>query len=268
MKLPHVYAFYSVKGGVGKSALAVAAALGFAQRGRPVAVIDADFMGTSLAEGLSLEGPEAREPTYINAFVLQAADGFDPEKHAWSHPSTPDVRWFPSSPEAADVERAAELVFTARAAETGTRLHRVVTAIASATEGERPVVLVDLPPGLFGLPVVVMRAFSTSREVWDFTPVLVTTPDRNDLLRSVREFPRLFAPRGAVWLLNRDRGAPERTRDQVREALPALLRDSGLERSLRSVGWREEGLGRLYTQPELSLPDATTSLVVDLLERI
>ena len=52
-----IHAFCSVKGGVGKSTLAVACATRLARQGREVVLIDADLTGSSLADGLTLEAP-------------------------------------------------------------------------------------------------------------------------------------------------------------------------------------------------------------------
>jgi hypothetical protein len=51
-------AFFSTKGGVGKSTLAVACAKLLAASGRKVALIDADVTGTSLSDGLDLCAPD------------------------------------------------------------------------------------------------------------------------------------------------------------------------------------------------------------------
>jgi hypothetical protein len=51
------YSFHSVKGGVGKSTLSVVSALGLAQQGHRVTLIDMDLTGTSLADVLPLEAP-------------------------------------------------------------------------------------------------------------------------------------------------------------------------------------------------------------------
>jgi hypothetical protein len=51
------YSFHSVKGGVGKSTLSVLTALGLAQRGARVTLVDMDLTGTSLADVLPLEAP-------------------------------------------------------------------------------------------------------------------------------------------------------------------------------------------------------------------
>lgn len=52
-----LHAFCSVKGGVGKSTLAVTGASWLAQQGRTVVLLDADLTGNSLADGLSLSAP-------------------------------------------------------------------------------------------------------------------------------------------------------------------------------------------------------------------
>lgn len=52
-----LHTFCSAKGGVGKSALAVACAKLLARSGRDVVLIDADMTGTSLADGLDLCAP-------------------------------------------------------------------------------------------------------------------------------------------------------------------------------------------------------------------
>lgn len=57
MAPPVLHVFASIKGGVGKSTLAVTCARLLAARGRPCVVIDMDFTGTSLADGLDLRPP-------------------------------------------------------------------------------------------------------------------------------------------------------------------------------------------------------------------
>lgn len=52
-----LHAFCSVKGGVGKSTLAIATAKLLAGLGRVPVVVDADMLGTSLADGLRLRAP-------------------------------------------------------------------------------------------------------------------------------------------------------------------------------------------------------------------
>jgi len=53
-----LHAFCSIKGGVGKSTLAVACARLLAEQDRQAVLIDADLTGTSLADGLELVAPD------------------------------------------------------------------------------------------------------------------------------------------------------------------------------------------------------------------
>lgn len=58
MKSPlTIHAYASVKGGVGKSSLAVVSALHLARQGRGVVILDADLTGSSLGDGLALRAP-------------------------------------------------------------------------------------------------------------------------------------------------------------------------------------------------------------------
>lgn len=54
----HCYSFHSVKGGVGKSTLAICVALYLADQGKRVTLIDLDAIGTSLVEGLPMCAPQ------------------------------------------------------------------------------------------------------------------------------------------------------------------------------------------------------------------
>lgn len=71
------YSFHSVKGGVGKSTLSVLTALGLAQRGAQVTLVDMDLTGTSLADVLPLEAPAwvGKEPI-ATLDLLQPPTGF------------------------------------------------------------------------------------------------------------------------------------------------------------------------------------------------
>lgn len=302
MSSPDVYAFYSVKGGAGKTALAIAAALGFAQRQRPVAVLDLDLMGTSVGDGLALRAPDlvrddgslawtgqrrgtldraetvarrarhsAARPTlpYLDSLVLDPSIDFDPAAVAWQHPDQPAIRWYPSSPRLSDSTRAARrLLVDQDVAGLTQRIAELSLGIA-ASLGPRPVLLIDLPPGLYGLPKLVSDAFATSDAVTSFVPVLVTTPDRNDLLRSIDVFLELSRTLYEMrWLLNRNLRAASDVREEVRAALPTQWRASRVEDQLEAVGWSGEGLGQLFQQDRLVLPSSTTSRVVDLLTRV
>lgn len=79
------FSFHSVKGGVGKSTLATACAIGMAHtRSTPVVLIDMDLTGTSLADVLMLEAPEweAFEGSLYEA-MLSAPKGFSDRDATW-----------------------------------------------------------------------------------------------------------------------------------------------------------------------------------------
>lgn len=300
MSAPEVYAFYSVKGGVGKSALAIAAALGFARRGRPVAVLDMDFMGTSLAdalalcaprleqgsEGLRLQGPAqgymSRAETlvargfsagtgskglaFLDALLLDSTVEFNPAALAWRHPDHERIRWYPSSPRLGDSVRAAGRILNEIPTDDLTDRNAKLVARIAESLGEGAVVIVDLPPALYGMPTLVARAFAQVPEVKRFVPILVSTPDRGDLYRSLEVYLDLARSLwGMRWLLNRNHQAVNDVRQQVRALLPAHMAASGVDQRLHDIGWSGEGLGRLYQVDQLALPDELTERVVSLI---
>jgi hypothetical protein len=76
MRAVDLYLYASVKGGVGKSTLAVLAAKLLASAGRHPMVIDSDFLGSSLADGLALCAP-----------VIEQTDGTP------NYGAPPTARW-------------------------------------------------------------------------------------------------------------------------------------------------------------------------------
>lgn len=73
----HLYVYSSAKGGVGKSALALATATLWARRGAQVVVLDLDMTGTSLADGLRLVAPAVpADDTGVLDLTSKQARGF------------------------------------------------------------------------------------------------------------------------------------------------------------------------------------------------
>lgn len=183
------HALASVKGGVGKSTLAVGAALALEARGRAPFVIDADLTGTSLGDGLDLEAPELsvkdgvlnleakpsgylpreetlrrwdgrrradREPgnpvelPFLNDLLLLESSSPPPAQAlAWRHRDRPSLRVLPSSPLRPDVENA--LAWLYDESQQSVWIARFAELLeAIARSGELTDVIVDLPPGLFG----------------------------------------------------------------------------------------------------------------------
>lgn len=283
------YAFFSVKGGVGKSALAAAAAVAFARTGRAVAVVDGDLSGTSLADGLALCAPEglpdgavawsgpatphltraqtvarrrdlaedAHAPglPFFDAVVAgPTRQGFDPVAIAWVHEDVPAVRWYPSSPAPRHVTAAIQAMFRDEKG-FGVRLGWALGAIRESV-GSDGVLLVDLPPGMFGVGTWVAQD--------GVTPVLVTTSDRNDLFRSVHEQLRLRRRfPDTRWLLNRNQRAAEAVRRDLREYLGPLF--PGREHDLREVGW-DSDLSRVFQEDHLHVSTPLGDRILQLLE--
>lgn len=287
------YAFFSVKGGVGKTALATTAAVALSRQGRVVALLDGDMTGTSIADGLALRAPELvsedsiawqgpqrgfleRSETLRRRrlhgqteqvatlpfldMLIDERPTFDARAVAWMHDDAPDVRWYPSSPSPMDTARTAKLLF--QDARFGRRLAPVVRQIAEAL-GDNGAMIVDLPPGFFGIPTVFAGIEAVTLE--PLTPILVSTDDRNDLYRSVEEFVRLkYAFPRARWILNRSRRAPDDVRRDLREYLSNQW--PGVETELRDLGWSAE-LERIFKQDRLSLSAPLAERLVTLMER-
>lgn len=185
----HLHAFVSVKGGVGKSALAVAAALALEERGRCALVVDADLTGTSLADGLALEAPDLKsteglldllesapgfldrtetlarrdarnrapaapgEPTqvpFLNDLLLADGPPYPRlDTLAWRHEARHELRIVPSSPLRPDVANA--LTWLYDESQQSAWIVRLADLLAAtASSSDVTDIILDLPPGLFG----------------------------------------------------------------------------------------------------------------------
>lgn len=184
-------AFASLKGGVGKSTLAVTHARGLAAaspEARPV-VLDLDWTGTSLADGLALEAPEVavddrgrlrfdevpasflpieeqrqrrvrRRDTgeqtwlpYLNDWFLGTEGRGDPRTFAWRGrgPMADSVLYFPSSALFRDVGRAVGLIKSdAHLLRWRANLATVMATLADFEPWGVTDIIFDLPPGLLG----------------------------------------------------------------------------------------------------------------------
>lgn len=297
-----VYAFMSVKGGVGKTALAVLSAVGFARRGGRASFLDLDLTGTSIADGLALRAPDllgddgelhweglgrdalSREATigrlvrrghadpehgglsFVND-ILVGGHPLHAEAQAWHHPEAPGVRWYPSSGAEHDTLPLQQAMFDPNTApdlvaRITTLLHDLVRALP-----ERGVLFVDLPPGMFGFSSVVQHALPQDDGAAMLYPVLVTTPDRHDLARSAEQYGYLYptVTRGlSRWILNRNR----RPRDEVvRDMLvraPPALKKAGIGQLIRDFGW-SDAASLIFQRDRLDLDDAEIDRLMDIL---
>jgi hypothetical protein len=197
-RLP-VYAFCSVRGGVGKSTLASVAAALLGAKGR-TAVLDLDFTGTSLADGLGLSPPDldpledgrldmvqasgrpplppdrvyalwrkragedapwGRHLPYLNdALVPKHAGPTHLATIAWSKPGHPGVAWFPSSPTPRDVEAGVGWLYSESNREAWqARFRELLGRLPQDLPGLAYVVL-DLPTGLWGFAHYALRTLA------------------------------------------------------------------------------------------------------------
>ena len=282
-----VLAYYSVKGGVGKTTLAVAAALGLAPD-RPVAFLDCDFMGSSIADGLRLEAPdlrngdkldlnaksapfftatETRERRRSSPATLPFLDDllfgrkrrFRAQTVAWRHPLAPGVCWYPSSPTITASSRAARGLLGPTWRQAASRLHDAIRSVGD-TLGPRGIVVVDLPPAFYGTPTIMSELLLGDPSI-RFVPVLVSTPDRDDLYRSVEIFFNFELH--FRWILNRNRGSVTEARTAVREYLGEQWKLSGVERQLHDVGW-SDALSSVFQEDGLDLPTELVERVLRL----
>ena len=196
--LPQLHVFFSAKGGVGKSTLALACARIAARREGSAALLDLDFTGTSLADGLRLQAPDlpmaqdgaldlhssgdvgllspgetrrrrwrrlgasrpARFLPYLNDAFTQDADGLRPELLAWRAEPDDGVCYFPSSALAPDIQRVVEMNFyQPDPLHWPARLNLVLHRLAERLPHVHTFV-VDLPPGIFGFTYAALSLFA------------------------------------------------------------------------------------------------------------
>ncbi len=334
MRSMGLYLFASAKGGVGKSALAVLTAKLLAGLGRKPVVIDADVMGSSLADGLSLRAPVVVEtdgvpdysaaptgqwhdlattralrerrkqwwaapvrgpqlfapaPVYLNdALLYPGAEGPQDcrvDAMLWRAVGEDEERYLPSSPLRREAARIAPYVSGSHAHFAWVRrIAWIIDALVSHDETITDLVL-DLPPGTWGIS---HEAFVLARKIeeplptgfpqwherlrWRAMPTVVTTPDRNDRMLAIEywletrhELPSL------ALLVNRVSEPEPGIRASIREDLPEMLRQRGIEEEVRIVPSLPGSLGRLFVDGRLHI-DAEHrklmgSLRIDLGER-
>lgn len=299
MNGPEIYAFVSVKGGVGKTTLAAAAAAGFAAEGRTVAIVDLDFMGTSFADAFALRSPDlweggalrrfgppgpllSRAETlerrrdlwdpelpvrlpFLNDVIFRRPTKFSSEVIAWRDDTT-DIRWFPTSPGLPHAREAARWILVEGEGRFARGLVRVLKALFRLV-GDGVVVL-DLPPGLSG--VVTLLDDVVKRQIGAYVRyvyALVSTEDRNDLFRSVDDFRSLWLEQGvpARWILNRHTRDLASSQRRLRDFLGPVLRAGRIEQQLRGMPYDPEGLGNLVNQDRFGVAPETSRRLVRIL---
>lgn len=195
----HLHAFASTKGGVGKSTLAVLLAELLADAGREPVVIDLDFTGTSLADGLHLRAPVVpqrpegqltlnAEPLFKWHSVIESQKRRDFRQYRggkydeptwcvffndiyftkepvrldslwWAREDREDIRFYPTSSTGTDLSAGALLTLKHSSRHA---IQKRLAEILYQFVREIPTVtdiILDLPPGYFGLAWQVLTLF-------------------------------------------------------------------------------------------------------------
>lgn len=311
-----LHVFCSIKGGVGKSTLAVACAKLLAARGRVPLLIDADLTGTSLADGLLLRAPKvprredgtldldappagelhsleetqrlrnarknaswldrAPPPAYLNdALSYQGAEAGQEcrvDGMLWMHEREDGVLYLPSSPLKQDVALSLGWIHGGEPFRWICRLTWILDSLLERLPRLTDVV-VDLPPGVweggFSHEILVLASTLSRREPlpegypawdssgidWKVVPVLVTTPDWNDLLPALD-----YAASNSALLptlrpvVNRvGTESPRDFRSRLRRRLDPALVDLGVEEQFARVDELGRSLGQLFRAGDLPL---------------
>jgi hypothetical protein len=322
----NLYAFCSIKGGVGKSTLAVATAkLIAAQEGRVPLVIDADLTGTSLADGLLLKAPvvpvrpdgaldldatptgkfhtleetwrlrsarknarsqdRAPPPAYLNDALNYQYQGAGAgqecqvEGMLWTHERQDRVLYLPSSPLKQDAALSLGWLYGQDPFRWICRLSWILDALIERLPSLSDVV-VDLPPGVweggFTHELLVLASMLSRREPlpqgypawdgskiqWQVMPILVTTPDWNDLLPALEYTAAHSALLPTLRPLVNRTGSESSAdlRARLRRRLDPALVNLGVEEQLMQVDELGRSLGQVFRTGDLPLNDEVRGL--------
>lgn len=309
MKQITLVGLWSVKGGVGKSTLAVHGAWALARAGAHVLVLDVDLTGSSLADGIELCAPRLpmseaglldlcsddqpgfvdRSETlrlrdrrqkrdvqqhlavhlpYLNDAMLHEVAGrgecrLDHMAWTWpaaaaSEPVAGSLLFLPSSPQRKDMAIAANWAKQEDDRTWSNRLESLLD-LAAHQVPELTHLVLDLPPGPLGLSSGVidmlvrisgktaqLPAADGAQVQWSSIPVLVTTPDRNDLFIAT-EYYLHHRPRmpSLQLLVNKASPGLAEERHALRERFGSIVQTSGVEHS-PAIGLDDRGLGRTF----------------------
>ncbi len=189
---PRIYTIHSQKGGVGKTSIAIAIA-GFASifHSKKVLIIDGDLTGTSLIDvpGWS----DNKKPTYFNNLILATPPDFlsyTSGKKSSQHiskfyqkiPRFENICFMPASPCFKDILKVIPLI--SQEDFLNFFRHRLEDIVNAVITDKFDVVIIDHPPGLFGISNASLRMILDRKFNLENKPVLqaliVTTQDPSD----------------------------------------------------------------------------------------
>ena len=214
MHYPRIYTIHSQKGGVGKTSIAIAIA-GFAAifHNKKALIIDADLTGTSLFDVRGWGGDG--DPEYFNELLLARPPDFarytspisgksDREtpceitKFYRRVPDCPKIYYMPASPCFDDILKIIPLI------SQEDFLHffryRLEDIVVTAWRDHFDVIIIDNPPGLFGISTASLRMVLDNefnhRDVRAngvaTQAILLTTPDPTDYRALLPSFSKIL----------------------------------------------------------------------------
>jgi ATP-binding protein involved in chromosome partitioning len=167
-----VIAVTSGKGGVGKSTVTANLAVGCAQRGLSVGVLDADVYGPSLPRMLSLLGEQL---AWNDDDQMEPAENFG-IKLVSTGLTTPDAD-------------------TPLAWRSAVATSAIVQLLDDVAWGELDILFIDMPPGTGDVPITVAQEIPLCFAVVVTTPQSVAT---DDVARAIRMLTDLDVPAGLI----------------------------------------------------------------------
>lgn len=191
-----VYTIHSQKGGVGKTSVAIAiAGWSSSKHELKTLIIDCDLTGTSLID-LFWKGDRKQQKYqahYLNRLLLASPIAFSGyEKGDMGKvfylpvPHSRNLHYIPSSPVLKDIRSIVELISQENL------LHffqsRMEDILKLAVKNEVKTIIIDTPPGLFGLSQAMINLKIPSEDNWEKKALFVVTSDRVDYRAMLASF--------------------------------------------------------------------------------
>lgn len=229
-----------------------------------------------LRGSLSWNSPQASPPPpFLNdalRYVGEEGDECHVESLFWRHVDNDKVRYLPSSPSRRDIGVALGWLYDEEEFGWIQRMSWLLDGMCEQMPSLTDVV-VDLPPGLFGFAHQMLALTSNleggvplpagyppweGKIAWKSNAMLVTTPDRADLIAAVEYTTRFREQAGHVRLLLNK--STKTTMSHVRRVLRAQFGEAIAQTPLTLVGEMRGTLGEIFTDGALRMTDEVREL--------